>query len=218
MAHTSECGKGHVYDSDLYATCPYCSDSSTSIEFGGKAASRGIPKTGPVGGYSFTSDVPASTLRPDSAPEVPTGIKKTSPIQQTVGPDGIKRTTVISPVGGAKELVAGWLVCVEGRNLGKDYRLYARNNTVGMSNKNDVVIPDDPTISNEKQLIISYDPRGNEFTAWSADGKNNNYLNNKALYTATPLKAYDLLEVGQTKLIFIPFCSEAFQWKDCTDK
>ena len=31
----TECGKGHVYDTDQYAFCPYCNGGGNMIQFGG---------------------------------------------------------------------------------------------------------------------------------------------------------------------------------------
>lgn len=45
----SECGNGHVYDSDQYASCPYCNGGGNRIDFGA-AADSDIGKTAPVGG------------------------------------------------------------------------------------------------------------------------------------------------------------------------
>ena len=46
MAAT-ECGHGHIYDSDLYAACPYCNSTQPIIHFDGPA-----PGFGGMGGGS----------------------------------------------------------------------------------------------------------------------------------------------------------------------
>ena len=52
----------------------------------------------------------------------------------------------IAHVHGADPVV-GWLVCVTGPNTGRDYRLFARINTIGRAEKNDVCLKGDNTIS-----------------------------------------------------------------------
>ena len=68
-------------------------------------------------------------------------------------------------------------------------------------------------ISADNHLSIGYDIRSNEFTMIANPAvKNPNYLNGKVVYTQAELKPYDVLEVGETKLVFVPFCCEHFQW------
>jgi hypothetical protein len=38
------------------------------------------------------------------------------------------------------------------------------------------------------------------------------YLNDEEVTVPTELKPYDIIELGQTKLMFVPFCGEHFQW------
>ena len=39
------------------------------------------------------------------------------------------------------------------------------------------------------------------------------YLNGEEVFSATPLQAYDLIDFGETKLLFVPLCGERFTWK-----
>jgi len=39
------------------------------------------------------------------------------------------------------------------------------------------------------------------------------YLYGEDIDVPTQIKAYDVIEVGQTKLIFVPFCGENFKWE-----
>ncbi len=201
----SKCARGHLYDSSKHASCPYCNSQNVSVNFENPVSEIGV--TEPLNGYGG-----AVGFQPDT-------INATQPLNPTVPvnvPEEIRGTVTIGGITvGPIEAVAGWLVCVEGRNKGKDYRLVARNNTVGRSSRNDVCISEDETISSENQLNINYDRRGNCFVVWTGAGiKNTNYLNGKAVYSETVLEPYDVLEVGKTKLIFVPFCGEKFQWAE----
>ena len=37
-------------------------------------------------------------------------------------------------------------------------------------------------------------------------------MNGEDVDVPTELKMYDVIELGQTKLVFIPFCGEKFHW------
>ena len=35
-----------------------------------------------------------------------------------------------------------------------------------------------------------------------------------AVYTPIVLKSYDVIEMGDSKFVFVPFCGESFMWED----
>ena len=39
------------------------------------------------------------------------------------------------------------------------------------------------------------------------------YLNDEAVYVPTQLSQYDVIEMGESKFLFIPFCGEHFKWE-----
>jgi hypothetical protein len=109
--------------------------------------------------------------------------------------------------------VVGWLVCTEGGDRGRDYRLHSEKNFIGRSENMDVCIRGDETISRENHAIISFNPKNNTFKLQPGDGRGLVYLNEEDIDVPTQIKAYDVIEVGQTKLIFVPFCGENFKWE-----
>lgn len=111
------------------------------------------------------------------------------------------------------EPVVGWLVCVEGPEEGKDYRIYGRNNTIGRSEKMDICIKGDSTISRENHARLAYDEKHNAFHLIPAESTNAIYLNDEPVYVPTKLEAYNVIEFGDCKLIFIPFCNDHFTWQ-----
>ena len=59
--------------------------------------------------------------------------------------------------------VVGWIVCVEGQDKGRDYRIRTERNFIGRNDSNDIVIKGDDSISRERHAIISFNPRTNSF-------------------------------------------------------
>ena len=112
------------------------------------------------------------------------------------------------------EPVVGWLVCIEGAQKGKDFKIYAKNNTIGRSERMDICIKGDQTISRENHARLAYDEKHNNFHLIPAESTNNIYLNDEPIYVPTKINAYDCIEFGDTKLLFVPFCSDKFKWKD----
>ena len=110
------------------------------------------------------------------------------------------------------EPVVGWFVCIEGGEKGKDYRILAKNNSIGRSEKMDICIKKDDTISRENRARIAYDQKHNTYHLIPGDSANNIYIGEEPVYVPTKLEAEDIVEIGETKLMFIPFCNERFQW------
>ena len=117
--------------------------------------------------------------------------------------------------GGEKlQPVVGWLVCIKGADVGKEYRIHSDYNYVG-SAAGDIVITGDPKISREKHMLITFDPETRCFYVAPASGANIVRLNDKGLVGgAEQLKNYDVIRTGDTSLMFIGFCGTEFGWED----
>ena len=109
--------------------------------------------------------------------------------------------------------VVGWLVAINGAEKGRDYRIHSDNNYIGRSEKMDICIRGDDTISRVNHAVIAYDTRERMFYFAPGEGRSINRVNGKAMLGTVILNPYDELEIGVTKLIFIPFCGERFEWK-----
>ena len=167
--------------------------------------SGGIPvtaaqKTAPPRGYGVPQPDPAPT-----APPPPPGF-------------GVSVTAAGKTVGMMQsqmgfDPVVGWLACVEGPSRGKSYTIRGGVNAIGRSERMDIVITGDLKISAENHAKISYSDKHNRFNLLPGEGRNIVYLNDEEVFTPMPLHAYDLIDFGETKLLFVPLCGERFTWK-----
>jgi hypothetical protein len=125
--------------------------------------------------------------------------------------EGVTRALHKEPSGISP--VVGWLVCVEGPDKGRDYRLHGEKNFIGRSASMDVSIGGDDSISRDKHAAVSFEPKKKVF--WLLPGESSGlvYLNDEVVNAPTQLKARDVIELGKTKLMFYPFCDEQFQWE-----
>ena len=190
-----QCSRGHFYDPEEHVSCPHCPVAGLT-DFSGSTqpASQPILQSRPAPGYG------AST-RPDM--ENPTQGLKNLDEGLTVGV--LKAKLGVEPV-------VGWLVCIEGPDRGRDFRIRAQRNFLGRDVRMDICIAGDDQVSKDTHATLIYDPRGNIFRIAPGDARGMTYLNNESVDTPMNLKPYDLIEVGVTKLLFVPFCGEAFQW------
>ena len=78
----------------------------------------------------------------------------------------------------------------------------------------DVCLIGDLSVSRERHAIVIYEPKTKIFIAQAGDSHELFYLNDKVVLNNEALSAYDVLTVGNEKLIFIPLCGEKFCWED----
>lgn len=110
--------------------------------------------------------------------------------------------------------VVGWLVCHEGLNQGRDYRICSGRNVIGRDPSSQICLRGDESVSRENHAKIFYDPKDASFYVTEGEGRSGVYVNGKVVLQATLLNAYDVLEIGRTKLVFVPLCGPKFRWKE----
>lgn len=210
----TECAKGHLYNSDQYAACPYCNNMGKRIDF--ERHKTEAPEY-------YQNEVEKPRANKTVAPEYYRSGMESPKVSKTVAPEAYRNETERArknvTVGTLEKVmyiepVVGWIVCIEGAEKGRDFQIKARNNTIGRNEDMDICIREDPTISRKNHARLSYDLKHNDFYIIPAENTNNIYLNDQPVYTPTRLSSYDLLELGESKFLFVPFCNEKFQWED----
>ncbi len=112
------------------------------------------------------------------------------------------------------EPAVGWLVCVGGGSFGRCFEIYAEKNSIGRSEENRIVISDDESISRIKHAFIIYEPKKRNFYLQPGEGNGLTYLNGEYITESKKLKPHDIIELGGSRLLFMPLCSESFSWED----
>ena len=190
-----KCPRGHYYDASIHSDCPYCAKASVG---GADDVGKTVGFTTPAAqGFSFDDDEDSKTMPLFEA------AKNNDDDNRTVAL--IQKTMGIDPV-------VGWLVATDGSEKGRDYRIHSDNNTIGRSDRMDICIRGDETISRENQAIITYDGMGKQFFLSPGDGRSIVRVNDKAIFSTTELAAYDKIILGNTELLFIPLCGDKFVW------
>ena len=202
-----KCPNGHYYDSSRFGNnCPHCGMSG--------AASIGADQT------TVPLNIPDA---PQPANEVTEPLTVSQPVVSqpanvtvpTVSDDDRTLPVTADMLDGMAEKpapVVGWLVCTDGVNKGTDYRLHQGRNFIGRSPEMDVCILGDNTVSRSSHAIVVYDPRSNVYLAQPGSSRELFYVNDKLVLNPVELKTMDLLNIGDTKLMFVPLCGEQFHW------
>lgn len=120
----------------------------------------------------------------------------------------------LGTVTGAANPVVGWLVGIKGKHLGESFPLVTGRNAVGRGTGNDVVLNKDQAVSREKQCFILYEPKKRQFFIQPGESSSLTYLNDENVMAPQEMKAMDRIEMGSTVLIFVPLCSERFDWEE----
>jgi len=174
---------GHYYDADVHKECPYCNASGIG-----------------------------ATMALDTGRTVPISADADNKTRAQGGIVDDGRTVAIVKEKLGIDPVVGWLISLNGDEKGRDYRIHTDNNYIGRSEKMDVCIRGDDTISRENHAVISFDTRDKIFYFSPGDGRSIVRLNEKGIFSTVELHSYDVVEIGKTKLVFMELCGEKFEW------
>lgn len=180
------CENGHFYDPAQYISCPYCGVPDLDLE-----------STKPAGKAAAENQPTRIRGKPSGGSNDPEGA--------TIGL-AFKKLEGIDPV-------VGWLVCIEGPEIGRDYRIRSEHNFIGRGRNMHIVIESDQMIARERHADLSYDPKSTTFMLMTGAAKGMVYLNTNVVLTPQPLEHGDIIELGESKFMFVPFCGEKWQWK-----
>jgi hypothetical protein len=187
------------------------------------------------GALEESADVPASPSAADAAREVkgaPRPLDRaladndrppTTRVVRSSGRSAADEPARTSLVRGKQQVkrggfetdpVVGWLVVVGGPGIGQYRPIFEGNNTVGRSSENRIPIDfGDDAISAEAQAFVRYDSSDRSFLFVPNLAKTNVVsLNEKRPTAAVELQAMDVITMGRTQLIFVPFCGPEFDW------
>lgn len=115
--------------------------------------------------------------------------------------------------------VVGWLVVVGGPGLGSYRPIFEGNNTIGRAPDQRIPLDfGDDAISSEEQAYLRYDSSSRSFLFVPNLAKTNIVsINDKRPTGAVELNQMDVITIGRTQLVFVPFCGSEFDWAELTD-
>jgi len=121
------------------------------------------------------------------------------------------KTIAFYDLGGVDPVV-GWLICVIGEYVGECFNLKAGQNFIGRSLSMDVALKDEKSISREFHAGIIFDPSTKQFYVIPGQSNGLTYVNGNLIFSATPLKSYDKIQLGKSTYIFMAFAGTDFMW------
>lgn len=192
----------HFYDNEKFDECPHC------------AREKNMDKGERVGSdINYQSTMAAPDIDANVINTV--GLMELMPsIEEKFRVDNVDDNVTIafhSPVKG-NDFIVGWLVCIEGPEKGRDYRIFHGINKLGRSDDMDIVIKDDMTISREKVCSVVYDMKTNKYYLMPAVN-GFIYVNGEIVQESIELKTGDNISMGQSTFMFVAFCTDDWKWE-----
>ncbi len=225
------CDNDHFYDGEKFQNCPHCvviggstnatmpyADMGNMGNMGGGYGSTEVtePMTVPMSSYAPEPPAaPAPAPSFASEPQMENISLKDAVSKAITAPNEMKdeeKTISIYQAKTGIDPVAGWLVCIEGEDFGGSFTIKSGKNFIGRAANMDIVLHGDNSISREKHAIILYEPKRREFIAHAGESRELFYLNDEVVLNPVRLNQYDILTIGNTRLMFFPCCSEKFSW------
>lgn len=229
-----KCSKGHFYDADQYKTCPHCTPQNAQQPNVTRPITR-APHPQPVnptpGGFNgnmvqcpngHSYDASKFSKCPYCANQPPKPQPETYNMKRcpNCGKEYDAKQFPSCPYCNSKvtqavyaKKVVGWLVAIKGPHKGKDFRLQTGRNFIGRDDMMDVCLRYDNAVSRNKHAVLLYEPKNCSFFLLPGESHELAYLNGEVLLEHRQLKTGDILSLGHSDLMFVPFCTPDFNWE-----
>lgn len=185
-----KCSNGHYYDDKRDVSCPYCAKLNGSIN--------------KVSGNDFNEQL-TSFISPEENDD-------NTQLTEAYGEDvsEFEKTIGIFNDESQNVLTVAWLVCIDGLERGKSFVIHSGRNFAGRSFDMDIVFSGDNSVEREKHFSIVYDPK--TITFYLVCGTGHTYLNGEVVSSEKTIVEGDIIQVGKSKYMFVPFCKEGRDW------
>lgn len=211
----TQCSAGHFYDDSRFSACPYC----PAVSHPPAGATAPVRPASPVAATAPAVPAPSPT-HPDANKTVPMRPRTDAPSVPTNAPGaktvvyypGARSTDPATPAAEPFSPVVGWLVCVDGPNRGKDYRLHVAKNFIGRDSSMDVALPGDAEVSRERHAEVIFEPESRTFWLKPGDSSGLVYLNGAMQMAPVQMRPRDIIKLGGTRLMLVPLVDASFDW------
>lgn len=105
-----------------------------------------------------------------------------------------------------------FLVCIDGPMTGASFVFQEKKAIIGRQKNYEIALFRDNSVSRSPHAILSYDKDAIRYTVSCGDAEKRVMVNGVFINGETELKLYDVIGVGQSRLMFIPVCSDKFAW------
>lgn len=196
-----QCPNGHYYNQEINTCCPVCGKNPGEV-FSSELKIMQGPRESSVEDVTVSIDADSA-----GSEDVTVSIFDANDFSG----DDSSMTVMMVDDGKAWSPVVGWIVCVEGTSIGRDYRLHSQRNFIGRAGDMDVSVFEDEKIAMRSHCSIVHEPVKNEFML--VPGKDTATIyNGKQLEKYVKLAEGDRFKIGESTFAFVPFCKGDVIW------
>jgi len=205
------CENGHFYDNAKSPDCPHCNKTEVPLITQAPAPPAGAPS----GNSRKELNEERTEYLPSSGSQgtAPSGEKQNVRINMggSVKSSADEKTVGVFRSEKGCDPVVGWLVCIDGGEKGRDYRLRVGRNFIGRGLKSDISLPDDEQISKTDHCSIVFEPKKNAYAIIRGGGESL-MVNGEIIEGSCVLNDDDKIIIGSSEFVFIPYCREGRSW------
>lgn len=174
-----------------------------------------VPATAPASPVAPTFPILAPAPPPTGATPQPPAPASLAELHTIRFAPVVADVPVVPPLPHESDPVTGWLVVIKGLGRSRSLPLGYGIHPIGRAEDQRVPVRfGDKKISRRSHLEISYDSKGRAFyLAPGRGGSTLGYLNGQPVLQPSLLSGGDRITLGDTELMFVPFCSRDFDWQ-----
>ena len=195
------CDNGHFYDDEKHGSCPHCEARSAATDQWTASIEKPQPSRAANDEKTVFGKAGVGIAAEGQKIHVEMATPAAARDEKTVGIFHTKKG--MNPV-------TGWLVCMQGAEKGRDFRLHVGRNFIGRAIENDIALIDDREISRKDHCSIIYEPNQGSFVLLRGEGETK--VCGESLGGSVPLLGDERIEMGASVFVFVPFCKEDRKW------
>ena len=105
-----------------------------------------------------------------------------------------------------------FLICIDGPMTGASFVFQENKAIIGRQKNYEIALFRDPSVSRSPHGVINYTKDTLTYTISKGDPEKKVSVNGTFIEQDTVLNMYDIIGIGQSRLLFLPVCSEKFSW------
>ena len=148
---------------------------------------------------------------------VPEVVPEVAPMEKSVPEKPVDPNATVAMVEADMDYIPrvharAFLVCTEGPMTGASFVFQENKAIIGRQKNYEISLFRDVSVSRDPHAIVKYYDDSVRYTVSCGDEQKKVSVNGQYINGETEIKLYDVIGIGQTRLLFIPVCSSKFSW------
>ena len=218
------CDKGHYYDNTKFSQCPQCGvlpilqeekqvekreEKPYRFSFFRKEARKKLDDDKTVALETEDDDVTIALSEDNDDKTIALDPENDKDVMEVIEKKQEDNNSGLELQRTEHGYIAGWIVCLNGKNRGIDYRIYKGFNRM-VYQRNEIYMTMEPKSDDYVAGAVVYDDASNRFFIMAQESTIK--WNGKVVSGAEELCTGDQIEVESQNFEFVAFCREGKSW------